>query len=139
MGTITYTDQLQIVDCGECNIPFAIPDNLYRARRRDGKSFYCPNGHYIHWGDNENTKLKAELDQARADAAWHQGRATRARAEAEHQKRVAAGYKGALTRARRRIANGVCPCCKRSFVGVAQHMRTQHPDFLADLEAKASS
>lgn len=34
-----------------------------------------------------------------------------------------------LVRDRARFANGVCPCCNRSFENVARHMRTQHPDY----------
>lgn len=31
-------------------------------------------------------------------------------------------------RLRRRTAAGVCPCCNRSFVQLARHMKTKHPD-----------
>lgn len=29
----------------------------------------------------------------------------------------------------RRIAAGVCPCCRRSFTDLARHMSSQHPDY----------
>jgi DNA repair exonuclease SbcCD ATPase subunit len=28
-----------------------------------------------------------------------------------------------------RIKNGICPCCKRSFVQLARHMATKHPEY----------
>ena len=27
------------------------------------------------------------------------------------------------------MANGVCPCCNRSFENLRNHMHTQHPDY----------
>lgn len=130
MSTLTYTDTLQIIECGSCHIPFAIPDNLYKARRKDGKNFYCPNGHYIGYSNNENTRLKARLDQAEAEAAWQRGARDRARADADHQAARVRGYQGALAKTKKRAAHGVCPCCSRTFADVARHVAGQHPDYV---------
>ena len=43
--------------------------------------------------------------------------------------RSAAAYKGHLTRVKRRVGNGVCPCCNRTFKNLADHMTTKHPDY----------
>ena len=45
------------------------------------------------------------------------------------EQRAHSATKGQLTRARKRAANGVCPCCHRSFENVARHVAKQHPDF----------
>lgn len=37
--------------------------------------------------------------------------------------------KGVVTRTRNRIANGVCPCCDRSFTNLQRHMASKHPDY----------
>lgn len=36
---------LVTVSCPNCGQVFCIQDSLMRARQKDGKRFYCPNGH----------------------------------------------------------------------------------------------
>jgi hypothetical protein len=31
----------------------------------------------------------------------------------------------------RRVGNGVCPCCSRSFTNLKRHIRSKHPDYPA--------
>lgn len=135
MRTVTYSDQLTVLECGSCHIPFAIPSSLHRDLVNTGAWFFCPNGHRIHYFETENAALKARLDQAEADAAWQKRQKEQAQALAEAERRTAVAYKGHLTRARKRIANGVCPVpgCKRSgFTKVMAHIATQHADWLAE-------
>lgn len=47
----------------------------------------------------------------------------------EHQLRAT---KGVVTKFRRRVGNGVCPCCTRTFTNLSRHMTTNHPDFKAE-------
>lgn len=122
MSTLTYNDTLQIIECGDCHISFAIPVDMYRNRTRDGKSFWCPNGCKISYHDDENAKLKRRLQAAEAAATHAQDQ----RLAAERSK---AAIKGQLTKTKNRVANGVCPCCNRSFVDLASHMAGQHPDY----------
>lgn len=53
-----------------------------------------------------------------------------------HEERSHSTTRGHLTRERKkkeqletRAANGVCPCCHRTFKQLARHMKTKHPDF----------
>jgi hypothetical protein len=41
-----------------------------------------------------------------------------------------------MTKLRKRVANGVCPCCKRKFSNVVLHMRQEHPEYPASEKAK---
>lgn len=51
--------------------------------------------------------------------------------------RAAAADWAQLTKTRKRIANGVCPCCHRTFQNLARHMAGQHPAYEeSDQEAK---
>lgn len=120
--TIIYTEHLTAVSCGECQIPFAIPADMLRKRQNDGKSFWCPNGCKISYGEGENARLRRHLASAQA-------RETHARDQRQAAERSAAAYKGVATRVRKRAANGVCPCCNRTFANVARHMAGQHPGF----------
>lgn len=110
---------LFVSDCANCGVVFGIPKDLERRRRDDRGRFYCPNGHYLVFGGKTD---KQKLDEANAretalkdqlSAAIREGEATRA----------------LLVRDRQRFANGVCPCCNRSFENVRRHMSTKHPDY----------
>lgn len=134
MATITKTVTIKSVDCGVCGITFGLDSSFMAARQKDGKSFYCPNGHFVGWkasneAETKERRLREEIDAARSLAQ----REARRRAKAEAQAKTAAyrarAAKGQLTKARKRAAAGVCPCCQRTFQNVARHMAGQHPNF----------
>lgn len=130
MTQITYSTTLVVITCGDCGIPFGLPQNHLNRLKRDGSLFYCPNGDRICYSENENTRLKAELDQVSADrAAWREEARLR-RAQLEGEKRHHAATKGQLTKTKKRVQNGVCPCCRRSFPELQHHMETEHPDYM---------
>jgi hypothetical protein len=132
MATITYSNTLTVITCGVCHVPFAIPDNMYRKVHRDGSLFYCPNGHHIYYYEDENTKLKAQLDQAKSEAKWQRHHREVAEQEAKHHEAVARGYKGALVKTKKRIGRGVCPNCNRHFADVERHMACKHPEMVVE-------
>jgi hypothetical protein len=107
-----------------CGIPHAIPSALAEEARRTGHAVYCPLGHSWVTKSNEVERLRKELAQTR-DA---RDRVIRQR---DAEQRSHSATKGQLTRARKRAANGVCPCCHRSFAAtsMARHMKTKHPEF----------
>jgi hypothetical protein len=138
---------LTVVECSTCHVTYAIPTSFYnsalrwRGDRADGRGWKicCPFGHtWWYIGESEEERLErqlqcqrdragllaAERDQAQASARAQRGAATRARNERD--------------RIRRRMANGVCPCCGRTFKQVARHMRSQHPDFVIEAHTAVS-
>lgn len=141
MATITYTGSLTVTSCW-CGIRVAIPDDLYDLAQRKGSAVYCPLGHTFVYGDAENKRLKreraeleAQLSAARATQDRLREEARRERDRTEHERRRVTGYQGALAKQKKRAARGVCPAagCQRSFVDVARHVATCHPDFV-DIE-----
>lgn len=124
-GVVTMT----ILDCSTCGVIYGITADFEKRRRNDGAKFHCPNGHGQWYS-------KTEADREREKAAALQRRLDRAEARevhlrdqlqaTEYQRRAA---KGQLTKAKKRIAAGVCPCCKRTFQNLANHMAGQHPDY----------
>ena len=99
---------------------YAVPAFLKQKRREDGQEFFCPNGHGGVFAVSEVQRLTRELETERrrtAEAVERESRERRARLKAEQD----------FKRHRRRITNGVCPCCNRSFVNLARHMKTKHP------------
>lgn len=113
-----------IVACGECELEFGMPQTMYKRVRRDGSTWYCPAGHrrcFI--GKTEEDRLRDEL-------AFERRRSNRWQNEATHAENRRRAEKAAKTRLKNRIANGVCPCCNRSFTNVRRHITTQHPEFV---------
>jgi len=132
---VSVTVTIEPLSCGACGVWFGLESSMYRSRRQDGQRFYCPRGCAISWSDFENARLKRELEEQKRFAKWADERAESARRERDHQKARAAVYRGHLTRVRRRIGNGVCPCCKRTFKQLAAHMERQHPEYGQPVEA----
>lgn len=126
--TIAYSGQLVVSTCW-CGMRHAVPSELLDHQERahnDGRevpSIYCPLGHqYVPAGEGEAARAKRRLKYAQDDNA-------RLDAEREQAEASARAYKGAATKARKRAKAGTCPCCKRTFQQLSNHMRRKHPDF----------
>lgn len=126
---IEYGTTIVAITCGTCHIPFGLPDGLYRAARRDGRWFYCPNGHNIHYYKTELEELKAEKDRLQRVAESRAESLRIAREQRDAAKRSASALKGVVTKTKKRIGNGTCPCCNRHFANVERHMQSQHPEY----------
>lgn len=105
--------------CCTCDITFAFTREFYDRVRNDGSVWYCPRGHGQHYtGTTDAEKLRQS-----------EARETALRDQLEASARELERTKGALLRDRHRFANGVCPCCNRSFANVLRHMQGQHPEY----------
>jgi hypothetical protein len=107
-------------NCYKCGVDFASP--LIAARRDDGETFYCPNGHAQHFTETEAQRLRRRLESAERDTEWQ-----RNRVRTIEKKLIA--QRGQTTKARNKLArvhHGVCPECNRSFRQLAAHMKTKH-------------
>lgn len=120
----TYATDVTLVvfTCARCGIPYGLPEDYIERRRQDGRAHYCPNGHSLSYHETEADKLRRRLKFAEDSRA-------RAAAQRDQAKASARAHKGHVTRIKKRIANGVCPCCNRTFKDVARHMKSQHPEF----------
>jgi hypothetical protein len=139
--TLTYTQELTVVSCCSCGVDFAFPEDLRQKFLNDrDRWFYCPNGHRQHYtGKTEAEKLREQLEAERRRVAYREEQIEAEREAREHAEAQARGYKGAMVQARKRSAKGVCPApgCKRSFVDVAKHVATKHPDLVDQAEEHA--
>ncbi len=130
MTTLTYQAELTVLTCW-CGMHHAVPTELrdFQLRQhRDGRevtSIYCPLGHQ----HQPSGKGEAVVERERRQRAEAQAVALRDQLEAE--RRGHAATKGQLTKTRKRTAGGACPCCNHSFVQLARHMATKHPDYAA--------
>lgn len=124
MPEITLTETLQVTSCW-CGVNLAIPDSLYREAHDSGHAVYCPLGHTFVYGNT--WKKRAEEEEEKRRRAEQRARASRELLEAEERSHAAT--RGHLTRTKKRVANGVCPCCNRSFVNLRRHMDCKHPEY----------
>lgn len=128
----TYTN-LVILQCWAkegCGVSFGLPRELYEAERIHKKTgFYCPRGHHLGLGEGAVEKLERKLKQQRMRS---QAEEDQLRADRDYHKRSAAAAKGQVTKIKKRVGNGVCPCCKRTFKDLAQHMANKHPEFVEE-------
>jgi hypothetical protein len=112
-----------------CGIHFAVPLEFDKRNFERGNCFYCPNGHKLYYGEGEADRLRKELAQEKKFKEWAQQDAKIARKNRERAERQLSATKGVVTKIKKRVGNGVCPCCKRSFTNLRRHMHTKHPDY----------
>lgn len=115
--------------CPECGVRFGVPVGFTENRRKDKRSFYCPNGHSMSYTESVEEKLRRERNRLKQDQARLEQELADARAETERKEK-------AVKRLKKRASAGTCPCCKRTFKNMAEHMKHQHPEFVAGEGAK---
>lgn len=101
--------------CWVCGIFFAMPSTLQRKKAEDGSGFYCPNGHHLAYGKSRVQVLEERLAEQMRVSTRETERAVRA--------------EKSLSKITKRINNGVCPCCQRTFKQLARHMKCKHPGY----------
>ncbi len=126
--------------CFKCKCEMWLPDALYEAAMaaKEKITFYCAYGHpqvYI-TGESEETKLRRERDLLKQQAARLHEEATAASNEAFQQRERAVRAEASNKKLKKRASAGACPCCKRTFSNMAEHMKHQHPDFVVAEGAK---
>lgn len=124
-ANLTTFVTLEAETCCNCGMAFGMPSGYRREllNAKRGQMFYCPAGHPQHYtGKSEAARLKEQL-------AAQEEMTRYAREDALRQERFARAARGQVTKIKNRIKHGVCPCCKRTFVNVARHMTSKHPDY----------
>lgn len=118
MSSILHTLNIESEICCACGTPFGIEAGLKRNLTNTHRSFYCPNGHaqsYV--GETNEERLSKEL--------------TRLRSQKDQVDQELLNKNRALKKfesQKKRIKNGVCPCCNRTFLNLQSHMKTKHPE-----------
>ena len=125
-AVINVSERLVTEQCIRCGITFALPEELRGELVENHKDFYCPNGHSQRYID----KTEAQKQRERAERLAQQ--LQRREADLQRERTQHRATKGQLTKTKKRVANGVCPCCNRSFANVQRHMEGQHPEYVAE-------
>lgn len=129
--TLTRPIELTVLECPMCGAIFAVLNDFDDHRRQDEKTFYCPTGHSLSYGESELKKRARMLEE-------QQRRLLRQVADQDQQlelrKRQIAARKGQVTKLRTAAKQGQCPCCGKVFAHLERHMATAHPDFTTEPE-----
>lgn len=138
MGAVlAFTHHLETIACGECGIQFAMPSATLKERQDEAGKFWCPNGHQRVFKRSEADRLRQELEREQQARKRAEELRNASQKEAEDARLQARFARGKLKALKGRVKNGVCPCCQRSFVQLARHMATKHPDFAAEDAAQS--
>jgi hypothetical protein len=121
---MAFGTQLHALQCGSCGVVHAIPEIKYAACLEEGGYWTCPNGHSRGYekGRLEREAVRRERDRLKQENARLEDEVAAARRETEKAQKKLKGHQ-------RRVAAGVCPCCNRTFVKIAMHMKSKHPEF----------
>lgn len=124
---MTLAYELEAMECCNCGIFFAVPKAYLKDRRLDKKGFYCPNGHSLSYAEGSLEKLARQKQESEQALHAQLNKANHARLVAEKERD---GERRKRQKVEKRVANGVCPCCNRTFADLARHMNGKHPEFV---------
>lgn len=107
--------------CIKCDVQWQQTDTLDANKKRFKDTFFCPNGHPQVYGENEADVLRRQLQRQEQRNAMleDEKRAADNRAKAAQRK---------LKKIEKRVHNGVCTHCNRTFVNLQRHMASKHAD-----------
>lgn len=123
-ANMTYQKVITMVteQCCTCGVVFGLPSDLQeRLMNNPSKSFYCPNGHGQHYSKSKEQRLREEAERRLQQKESELANIAASKIQLEDQLKKE-------QRKTKRLTNGLCPCCNRSFHNLQQHMIKQHPD-----------
>ena len=127
--TITELVQLTTIDCGQCGATYAINERYRRQCEEEGKIWHCPYCQigWGYFGSGENARLRRELEEKQRQLTAEKCEVLRQKQNREVAEKALDTTLKSKARLKRRIQNGVCPCCNRTFQNLARHMQQKHP------------
>lgn len=129
-AVLNFSERLVTCTCYKCGITFAMPQYFKTKRQEDTENFWCPNGHPQAFIKSEAQKLREQLEAEKRNSEWWRSVAKNRDSQIKGVNIQLGKVKAKLKRTETRVGNGVCPCCNRSFVALARHMKTKHPDYV---------
>lgn len=82
-------EEFCVVNCNECGITFKFSKKIEDMWRKSSKTFYCPNGHSLHWPKPKESEEERELKKLRAEVKSLTEKLAAAEKKAEDQKKRA--------------------------------------------------
>lgn len=127
---LQFSLEYRTISCYKCGLIFAVPTPTYNRWVDDSsKMWFCPMGHEQHFVEGAKQRLEKELASEKKRHEWTAQALDTARKSRDQQERRARAYKAVATKTKKRIGNGVCPCCNRTFQNLMNHMKSKHPKY----------
>ena len=123
-ANMTYQKTITMVTeiCCNCGVAFGMPSDLQEQLKNDpSQYFYCPNGHSQHYSKSKEQRLREEAERALRLKENEMANLASTKIQLEEQLKKS-------ERKLKRLTNGVCPCCNRTFSNLHNHMKKQHPE-----------
>lgn len=114
--------------CVGCGIWFGVDEYFDNERRKDKRTFFCPNGHPMSFGEGEADRVRKQLAEKQRELDQERQRVAMERQMRIDTENTLLKERKEHKRQSKRIHAGVCPCCNRTFQNVARHMATKHPE-----------
>lgn len=125
-------------DTCSCGGTYALQKRFLRQAHELGKQWWCPYcGASRGYGETASERLERQLVQERQRHDQTRAELNAKRAEAERIERRRRATVGAKTKIEKRIKHGVCPCCRRTFQNLRDHMHHEHPNYATTTEIEA--
>lgn len=126
---LQFSFQFSTITCYKCQISFAVPAQSKERWMANGELFWCPNGHSQAYCETEVQRLQKQIEQEKKRREWAEQSRDYSQKRNQTLEKQKAALKGVITKTRKRIANGVCPCCQRSFINLHKHIKHMHPNY----------
>ena len=117
------TIYLEHEDCYKCGSIFGIEQRRNKRLLETGNTFWCP------YCGASQCYTETEIQRLKKRLAMERDRTDFQRRLAENAERSRRAVKGHLTRVKKRVGNGICPCCNRTFTNLMRHMKSKHPGY----------
>jgi Skp family chaperone for outer membrane proteins len=114
------------IHCCNCGVAFQVLDGHNRELLQSKKLFWCPNGHQQRYTENNEDKLRREVQRLQQHQAMLEDEKAALRRTAASNLKSAQIAKAKLEKAKQRNAAGVCLECNRSFGNLQRHMAHVH-------------
>lgn len=117
----------EVHECITCGVVYTLPEAVANHSREQGGFHHCPSGHSQGW-----TKDKSEIERLRRERDRLKQNEARLIEEAREADQKLIKAEQATKRLKKRVAAGVCPCCKRTVRQLHDHMASKHPGYVAE-------
>lgn len=113
--------------CITCGVIYTAPKAMMDNQREKGGYHHCCNGHSQGWSkeESQSEKTRRERDRLKQQLAQRDD-------EIRAKERELAAERTKAAKAKKRSSAGVCPCCNRTVGQMARHMKSKHPQFVAE-------
>lgn len=109
---------------GGCGHAIVMTPEHYKVCRDEGRPFYC-----TVCGTCRKFVGELEADRLRRERDAALQREETLKAMRKNLEVALAKEQASKLRLKKRVTNGVCPCCTRSFQNVKRHIANKHPEY----------